>query len=344
MKKKHVIRKGAAAILVLCMTALAGCSVLGPGAASSQPSSVQSSEPVDINYPLDFDNVYIEAKPQRVVSLSPSLTEIFCELGFESRLVGRTDYCDTPESVNSLPTVGTPMMLDTKKIAELAPDLIVMQAPPTNEAMIKLQQTGAAIVTIARAYDVASTGELYAKICRLMEGAEAGVELGEQYKARFIARLDRLTKSIEAYVATKEDAQAHTAAYLIDTVSIAATPDTYPGKLLAVLGLDNVASGGVNWQFPAEKTAEAKPYVLLLGSDVDLEALKKSKTLGGLSAVKNDRLYTVNNIVFERQSLRVAEELERISQELYPGITLEQEPSSQPVTGQSPTDASSGAG
>lgn len=44
----------------------------------------------------------------RIVSLLPSITEIVCELGMESHLVGRSHECDFPGSVQSLPACTAP--------------------------------------------------------------------------------------------------------------------------------------------------------------------------------------------------------------------------------------------
>lgn len=88
----------------------------------------------------------------RIVSLLPSATEIICALGLESRLVGVTHECDYPPVVMNKPKVthtliptdassatidglvrarrrdGTALYaLDFKRMAELAPDLIVSQ-------------------------------------------------------------------------------------------------------------------------------------------------------------------------------------------------------------------------
>ncbi|MFA9379709.1 MAG: ABC transporter substrate-binding protein [Acetanaerobacterium sp.] len=340
------MKKKISAALAACMALLliSSCSLGGNGDTNAG-SSNEPEEPVDINYPLDFEGVYIEQMPERVVSLSPALTEIICELGYEDRLVGRTDYCDYPASVSALPAVGTPVMLDTDQIAALEPDLIIMQAPPTNDALIGMQQTGAAIVTLPRAYDLASTGELYAKVFTLMEGAQVGVDKGEQYKTAFAGRISALSLAVERAVAAMEDAPDYTGAYIVDTYSIAATPDTYEGKLLAVLGLENAAAEGVNWQFSHEKLIEAKPYILLCASDIDVEDLADNKRLGSLGAVKNDRAYAVNSVIIERQGPRLADELERLAREIYPDLAIDslvsQPESDEPEQEQSSQDASS---
>lgn len=50
----------------------------------------------------------MENKPQRIVSLLPSTTEIVCALGMKNNLVGRSHECDYPASVTSLPVCTEP--------------------------------------------------------------------------------------------------------------------------------------------------------------------------------------------------------------------------------------------
>jgi ABC-type Fe3+-hydroxamate transport system substrate-binding protein len=60
--------------------------------------------------------------PQRIVSLVPSDTLNVRALGAGERLVGRTRYCDAPESV---PLVGGTKDVDVDVVARLMPDLIL---------------------------------------------------------------------------------------------------------------------------------------------------------------------------------------------------------------------------
>ena len=52
------------------------------------------------------------AQPPRIVSLVPSVTELVCDMGLSSWLVGRTGFCIHPQSLLS----GVPKIGGTKDV------------------------------------------------------------------------------------------------------------------------------------------------------------------------------------------------------------------------------------
>ena len=63
--------------------------------------------------------------PQRIISLTPSLTEILFALESGHRVVGVTDSCDYPAVVRDLPNVGCWFEPDMAKLLALKPDLVL---------------------------------------------------------------------------------------------------------------------------------------------------------------------------------------------------------------------------
>ena len=63
----------------------------------------------------------------RIVSLVPSLTELLCDLGLTSLLVGRTGFCIHPEEQLALiPKIGGTKDVNIEKIRKLAPTHIIV--------------------------------------------------------------------------------------------------------------------------------------------------------------------------------------------------------------------------
>ena len=63
----------------------------------------------------------------RIVSLCPSLTELVFDLGRGEQLVGITDYCVHPaDRVGAIEHVGGTKTPDVARIAELAPDMVLL--------------------------------------------------------------------------------------------------------------------------------------------------------------------------------------------------------------------------
>lgn len=75
----------------------------------------------------------------RVVSLSPAVTEIICQLGGFSQLAGRSRVCNYPQEVKSLPIAGDLGMPEIETILKLKPDYVLsdISAPHPGWELLK---------------------------------------------------------------------------------------------------------------------------------------------------------------------------------------------------------------
>lgn len=72
------------------------------------------------------------ARPERIISLSPNVTEILYGVGAFDRVVAVTDYCDYPPEVTALPRIGGWQNTNIERVASFRPDLVILtewQAP-----------------------------------------------------------------------------------------------------------------------------------------------------------------------------------------------------------------------
>ncbi len=82
--------------------------------------------------------VEISRKPERIISLVPSQTELLFDLGLEERVVGITKFCVHPEEWFRIKTrVGGTKKLHFDVIRELNPDLIIANKEENNREDIE---------------------------------------------------------------------------------------------------------------------------------------------------------------------------------------------------------------
>ncbi len=85
------------------------------------------------------DDIYVEFKPpasqqrpERIISLSPSATEILHGVGAFGRVIAVSDYCSYPPQVKDLPRIGGWQNTNLERVVSFRPDLVVLvevQAP-----------------------------------------------------------------------------------------------------------------------------------------------------------------------------------------------------------------------
>jgi len=196
----------------------------------------------------------------RIVSLCPSLTELVFDLGRGGDLVGVTDYCVHPaDGVASIEKVGGTKTPEIDRIAELAPDLVLL-----NEEENRLEDAEALAQAGIRCHasfprDVAGTAAMVRSI---------GTAIGRREPAESIARdIEARAERVRRDVAGKPEVSF---AYLIWRKPwMSVNRDTFAHALLALPGGRNVFADRGD-RYPRFETADlsrAAPQLVLLGTE-----------------------------------------------------------------------------
>ena len=91
----------------------------------------------------DFLNrqLNINSRPQRIISLVPSQTELLVDLGLENEILGITKFCVHPKHLKSSKTiVGGTKQVHLDKIKALKPDIIFCNKEENTKPMVKALQ------------------------------------------------------------------------------------------------------------------------------------------------------------------------------------------------------------
>jgi len=130
--------------------------------------------------------VALAGPARRIVSLSPSTTELLFAIGAGGSVVGRTRWCDFPPEATSVPSVGDGLNPNLELVLSQKPDLVLFYASAANQGVItRLDGLGlaAASVRLDRLDDVP-------RVARMLGRLTGAAARADALAARFAAELD----------------------------------------------------------------------------------------------------------------------------------------------------------
>src|SRR5213593_4949615 len=265
------------AVLVLTLAACGGAVSVTPS-----PSVTASPFPASLT---DFQNraVTVPARPERLVSIGPSITAFLFALGAGPRVVGVDDFSDEPAEAATREHVGG-IKVNFEKVVALKPDL-VFTVKFSDGTIEKLQSASLNVLVVdpQSVSDVAKTATLLGKAV----GAD-----GETLARSIEQRVDAV-KTKTATVATRprvyHEIDASDPAKIF-TVG----PGSYINDLIDIAGGVNIAARAASAypQLSAEEILRSDPEVIVLAaSDYSAKPSEVAARPGWsvLSAVRNKR-------------------------------------------------------
>ena len=242
---------------------------------------------------------------ERIISLSPTATEIFFALGAGSQVIAVDDQSNFPEDAPMTSLSGyTP---NIESIAEYQPDLVVASYDPGDlVAGLKALEVATLLQPAA-----SSMEDTYVQI------NELGVLTGRQSEA---IKLIESIKSDLDEIASKKVGEGLTYYHEIDNTFYSPTSKTFLGKLYSLLGLSNIADpaieGGFGWpQLSAEFIIDANPDLIFLGNanwGESAETVATRPGWGSMTAVEKSQVIPVDTDTSGRWGPRVVDFLKSV--------------------------------
>lgn len=143
------------------------------------------------------DEISVSEDVQRIVSLSPAVTEILFELGLAERIVGVSAFCSRPEGAAKIRRVGSYGSARIEVIEELQPDVIFTMSGYPEEFSRKLSSKFPVYV-FGLPSSVAGIVDLVNKVGIVAERPEKAAEIEKDLMARLSGLNSK--RSLTAYV------------------------------------------------------------------------------------------------------------------------------------------------
>lgn len=237
----------------------------------------------------------------RVISLGPNITETIYALGKGSLLVGRTDYCNYPPEVLDVQSVGPIQQPNVETIISLKPDVVIASTHGSKAAAELLAGAG---IEVKYFYTPASFDGIYEVIRHTASELDAEAE-AEALTASIAERYNALTSHVNS-------GTCPSVYYVVgfgEGGDWTAGGDTFIGAMINEAGGRNIAADVSGWSYSLEKLVESDPDVIIIGRERK-DSFIRTPVYSELSAVKNSRVYGVDEDILSRQGPRLIEGLE----------------------------------
>lgn len=287
----------------------------------------------ETQYPVELidsneETLKLEKRPERIISLGPNMTEFVFALGAGDRLVGRTDYCDYPEEVSEIASVGTLMEPDLEKIAELEPDLVLSSTHVSEDVMKKLQELKIPVLYLYDEHNLYGLSQIILTLGTALDVNEAAMDLEKDVMGRILA------------VRYASERQEPVSVYYVvgfgEGGDYTAGSNTFIHDILSYAGFKNIAADVKDWSYSAEKLVEADPDYIIIPAWAD-GLFQTTAPYSELSAVKNEKVIVADNNLFDRQGPRNADAMEFLQKVLKGTDEAENSEASESVKDEEPS-------
>lgn len=252
--------------------------------------------------------------PDRIISLSPNITETLFALGIGERLVGRTDYCDYPSETQYIESMGDLFTPSIEKIVSAAPDLVIISNLGQSQTIDAIETAGIPVAFIDEPGTMEGTFRIIEQV-----GAITGTESQAQ---QIVLSLQETLETVETQRSPGALPSVYYVAGFGEWGDFTATGDTFIHDIIVSAGAVNIAEKAVNWSYQLELILANDPDIIILppmwGSTFEQTKTEfvNHPSYSSLTAVKQDRIITIDSNLMERQGPRSAEAVQQLAQKI----------------------------
>ncbi|MGE5828394.1 MAG: ABC transporter substrate-binding protein [Micromonosporaceae bacterium] len=304
---RHRLRMIRPQLLAAALTALAllsggvacGSSGKGSGATNNSPAAA---------FPVTVGSLTLTQQPQRIVSLSPTATEMLFAIDAGKQVVAVDDQSNYPAAAPKTDLSG--FKPNAEAIAAKNPDLVVL----ANDIDKIVDQLATLKIPTYLAPAANVIDDTYRQINDL------GKLTGHRGEASMV--VDRMSNELDKLV---EDAPAHakqlTYYYELDPTLYTVTSKTFIGSVFASVGLVNVADGASkdDNQYPQlspEVLVQLNPDMIFLADSKCCAQSKQTVSAragwSGITAVKAGQVFPLDDDIASRWGPRVVDLLRAV--------------------------------
>jgi iron complex transport system substrate-binding protein len=261
---------------------------------------------------LEDYTLRISERPERIISMAPSCTEILFAIGAGDSVVGVTEYCDYPSEVEGkkdkgeIEVIGGYSTPSFEKIVNSEPDLIVSAYGNPDDVIYRVVEFGYPVY----AQNPKNIEDIFNHI-KVIGAITKHDETASSLLNELKERLEEIGEKTELL----EEEQRPRVFYNIGDF-FTAGKETFANEIIEIAGGKNIAAYKSGYfLMNLEELIDKNPQVIICdsghgGMSIAYEQIVSDERLKNVSAVENNRVYKIDTNIISRSGPRVVEAVE----------------------------------
>ncbi len=311
-------------IMLIIMTALAACAGEQKQPQTAEQPSQESEQNQQESAQLPAEDragnkIVIPSEINKIISISPSNTEIIVDLGLGDKLVAVDKYSGDIEGIPENIPYFDIMNPDVEQLVALEPDIIYatgMSMSQGNDPFKPIKDLGITVAYIPASDSIEGIYDDIMFIADSLQVSGKGQELADTMKTK----IDTF-KEIGSTIENKKTVY----------FEIAGAPNLYSfgsgvflNEMIELLGAENILAEQEKWiSVSDEVIVAANPDIILTNVDYIENAVDEIKNRAGwenVTAIKNNDVYYIDRDASSLSNHNIVKALEQMAEVIYPDV------------------------
>ena len=238
----------------------------------------------------DSYNRHIELSkaPERIVSISPAITEVMYLVGAQNKLVGISDFCMYPPETAKITKIGGMHNINFEVLLSLHPDVVLIGSMISQKDVDAIEKMGIPVVCIVEEKSMEGMADMMEVIGRITQCEEKASSEASNWRDK----IDGIRQE------NAQDSTTRKKVYYVvgfgDAGDFTAPKNTHINEIIELAGCENVGKKLSTWNISREVLFEANPDIILIRKE-DKEAFCNQYPYTLLPAVKENRVYPIES-------------------------------------------------
>jgi len=239
--------------------------------------------------------VKLEKPPEKIISLSPGITEMLFLLEAENKLMGISDYCNYPEETQLIRKVGGLQNINIETIISLQPDVVLIGSIIPKKEVDKLEKSGVTVMALKQEEKLEGMFDVMKTLGKIVDNEHCADSLVKFYSEKLEKYREECFFNAKC---TKQAQRTQRTVYYVVSFGAAgdytAPKNSHIHEIIELAGGRNIGDRLTTWNISREYLFAQNPDFIFVRPE-ELPHFVKTYPYNLLKAVQENRVFPIES-------------------------------------------------